>query len=792
MLRLLLSAVVLVSLCTVEPISAQERREPLADRVKKSIDQGVKFLREQQREDGSWEVNLPSAGIQGGWSALALLSLLNAGVPPSDFHVDRGLKYLRGLDPSMTYVRALQTMVFVEAKQPQDRLRIAQNVQWLIDARVLKDGRLQGWTYTKTPAALNTDNSNTQYAMLGLWAGQQHGVKINREIWEGIREYYLRVQDKDGGWNYSPKGGPAGHGQTSMTMTTAGLCGLLIAGMELNSGREQLQKDGSARNCGDYDDSTPAAMGMNWISRGFTLNIPQRTFYHLYGLERAGRLTGQRFFGNHDWYREGCNYLVGIQKEDGSFKANGAWDQWPVVSTSFGLLFLSKGRTPVLMSKLVHGAWPRDPLDLDWNNDRNDLRHFTDYCSKQLFKDLPLAWQTFDVMRAIQPRGNQAVTEDDLLEVTSDLLQSPIVYFNGHKSPKNRFKEVEKDILRRYVENGGFILAEACCNSPEFDQGFKALCEDLWPHSPLEYLDEKHSIWTSHFAVGPGDPYKLMGIKMGCKTVLVYSPQDMSCQWENNAFEDRAGRGDRAFKLGANIIAYATGMEPPQPRLTKTDVAANKEDTRTNTRGYLEVGQIKFRGDWQPAPRAMTNLMDHMRKQVALDVVLRTKGIQVYDKGIVDYKFLYMHGRGEFAFDKEDVERLRFNLQNGGLLLADACCGKETFDKAFRTFAGQLFPDKKLEVVPPDDPLYGADLNGESLTEQNIRCRTKVGEKARNMAPYLEGIKIDNRWVLLYSKYDIGCALEKSRASDCLGYEVESAYKLASAAVLYAFQLEKR
>ena len=41
----------------------------------------------------------------------------------------------------------------------------------------------------------------------------------------------------------------------------------------------------------------------------------------------------------------------------------------------------------------------------------------------------------------------------------------------------------------------------------------------------------------------------------------------------------------------------------------------------------------------------------------------------------------------------------------------------------------------------------------------------------QSVPPMLEGIKIDNRWVVLYSKYDIGCALERHRSSDCLGYD---------------------
>ena len=52
----------------------------------------------------------------------------------------------------------------------------------------------------------------------------------------------------------------------------------------------------------------------------------------------------------------------------------------------------------------------------------------------------------------------------------------------------------------------------------------------------------------------------------------------------------------------------------------------------------------------------------------------------------------------------------------------------------------------------------------------------------------LEGVKIGGRWAVIYSKYDIGCALEKHQSADCLGYTHESALCLGRAAVLYLFR----
>ncbi len=210
--------------------------------------------------DGSFERDKPCITYPGGWTSMAVLALLNAGVPVEDAHVKKGLAYLRKLEPGKTYVRAMQTMVFVEAGQPEDRQRIRDNVNWLIDARVMRNNQLTGWSYGKGPTA-STDNSNTQYALLGLWAGRQAGVDINRQVWESIRNYYVANQDADGAWIYSRAGASSDFSRPSLTMTTAGLSGLLIAGMELNVGREVIQANGVALNCGIYEENQADRQG---------------------------------------------------------------------------------------------------------------------------------------------------------------------------------------------------------------------------------------------------------------------------------------------------------------------------------------------------------------------------------------------------------------------------------------------------------------------------------------------------------------------------------------------------
>src|SRR4051794_34210273 len=98
------------SLGLVGTAGAQEPpAEELVVRVGKSIDAGVKFLKDQEAGKGHWEVNWEGTTIMpGGWSSMAMIALLTAGVKPDDPVVERGLKYLRAMELRDTYVVGLQ------------------------------------------------------------------------------------------------------------------------------------------------------------------------------------------------------------------------------------------------------------------------------------------------------------------------------------------------------------------------------------------------------------------------------------------------------------------------------------------------------------------------------------------------------------------------------------------------------------------------------------------------------------------------------------------------------------
>src|SRR5439155_3475166 len=314
------------------------------------------------QQNGRWETTY-SLSHAGGQTALAVLALLNSGAKADDPAVKAGLEFLRSVKKPGTYVRALQTLAFVEAGLSQDLGYIRENVDYLLSkesAHYDANGNLLGWGYTT--ANLGTaDASNTQYALLAIWVAHHSKmapIDPNSGFWDKVRALYTRTQQPDGGWTYAVEGAGGGglRRGSYLTMTCAGLTGLLMSQMELNA--EKKNQDPVA-GCGVYSQNDALKAGFAWLHRPppnghdrFTIDFSDDpvvkssgpVFYNVYGLERLGRLSGERFIGPHDWYREGCTWLVKRQEGDGSWSMPGNFNNDPVVSTSFSLLFLSKGR----------------------------------------------------------------------------------------------------------------------------------------------------------------------------------------------------------------------------------------------------------------------------------------------------------------------------------------------------------------------------------------------------------------------------------------------------------------
>ncbi|MGO9470951.1 MAG: DUF4159 domain-containing protein [Isosphaeraceae bacterium] len=733
------------------------RGDVTSEQVEHAIRLGVRFLKARQQPDGSWpEVE---GRARTGTTSLITLALITAGENPASPAIQRAVEYLRHFGPEdlkSTYAISLQTMVFAAAEPRIDRVRIVANVKWLEHAQLKFADRQQwpgSWTYSEQKSQAG-DNSNTQYALLGLNAASEAGVSIDPQVWALSRVYFEKLQNRDGGWSYR-----AGQGQSTGSMTCAGLSSLIITGGRRFQSQEFLEGH-VIHNCGKGGFDPAIARGIDWLTSHFQVsqnfgNGAIWKHYYLYALERAGRLAGVRFFGRFDWYRLGAEELVRTQNQFGGFWIGFAQEN-DVVATSFALLFLAKGRAPVLINKLRH--LPAD----DWNNDPDDVRNMVGIVSRD-WNNL-LTWQTVDSSFA----------------TVEDMLQAPIVFFNGHRDPQ--FSEPARKNLRSFVEQGGFILTEACCGSPEFDQGVKRLIKAVFPEDEyqLKLLPPEHPVWRARHLISPAvNP--LWGIEYGCRTVLIYSPSDLSCYWNQAEHGMTNPAVIKAVRVGQNIVDYVTGRAMPADKLAVREVRNFKADAPK--RGALRIAKLKHTGDWNIAPLAIPNLMDALhRPPLSFDVVITQKDLVPSDPSLIYYPLIYIHGRAVLAFGRDDLDALRRHLDpGGGTLFADAACGSKAFDIAFRRFVAQLLPNKTLVPIPNDDELF-TDKVAFDLSDSQY---TPAAGGGRNF-PQLEGVKINNHWAIIYSKFDIGCALERHTGIDCKGYSHQSAVKIAANIVIYA------
>lgn len=790
--------------------SIAQDNQQYVKKVNEAIDRGVQYLLQQEGGAGNWERIgiIQMAGMEGGPTALATLALLNAGVKPEEKVIDRALKSIRKIPPGRTYVVALITMALAEARQARDLPLIQTNVQWLLDHAVKRNGQIVGWSYPSGGGDM--DASNTQYALLGLYAGKQAGAKIDDAVWRQIRDLYLRDGEDESQtvsfWRYKARMKALGNG-ASFSMTTAGVCGLVIARMALSESEQALNAvTGVAANCGVYKSNDKIEKGVNFIARHFGFdNTPElkATYYNVYGIERLGRLSGQRFIGRYDWYRAGCDWLLPRQQPDGSWSKGGGLADNSMLSTCFAILFLSKGRTPILLSKLAYGPHQLQPNGImsetreangaiGWNRKHNDARNLVEYASRELFEGMPLAWQVYD------PRRGDYSNPEKMNNEVGILIESPILYFNGHQAPF--LTGQQKELIKQYVEKGGFLFAEACCGSEPFARGFAELMAELFPENELKPMPKEHPIWRAFAPVSPADFPGLQCLDRGCRTVAVLSTEPLAGYWEESRFVPGPGkpannRGERSYKLAGNIIAYATGMEPPRQRGTTRALANDSKVDRNPPKGYLKPAQLRIPGEPPPAPAAMRTLAAHLQSVAKFDVVLDKNSyrepLQARDEELYKFKFLYLHGRKSFEFSSDEIANIKFALETGGLLLADACCGKKEFDDAFRRFVANLVPGKALEPIALDDLLYSEQLNGEAI--RTVKRREKTDGSGADggflsLPPALEGIKVDGRWVVIYSKFDLGCAIEGHKSTDCLGHDRESALRLATAAILYSLK----
>jgi hypothetical protein len=374
--------------------------------VDKAIAAGLAFLKTSDS---------PNSHV-GDSDELKLLTFIEGGLKDNDAAVETLLKKCLDAPLEKTYCVALLAMCLEELDRVKYQQKIAQCGQFLLDnikpnggfaygeptafvndvpykmpkndvasaggkAKPIDLGETKGkpevrnkikLTKKKDGPAQRSDNSNCQYAALGMRACHDAGIVFPKEWIEKCKAYWAATQhpgEKGAaakerpaiasgtgaqmpvgdprGWCYSDgQGSDCSHGGNAYSSMTAGAIGAVcifdyMMGKEWK--KEKVVIDGLAWL--DKNWSVTENIGPCETAKGSTNGW---LYYYLYAVERTGMLYDTALIGNHDWYLDGARVLLAAQA------ANGSWDgshfKHPTWDTCFAILFLKRATKRLVAS----------------------------------------------------------------------------------------------------------------------------------------------------------------------------------------------------------------------------------------------------------------------------------------------------------------------------------------------------------------------------------------------------------------------------------------------------------
>lgn len=751
-------------------------QEVTSDAVQEAIDQFASYFRRTQtrgkgERDGAWQGHEDQGA---GLTSLIVLALLSSGRGPENSEVARAMEYIRREKPKKVYEASLQCMALCACQPGRDRDLIERNVDWLIKAQQRSDG---GWSYGQERGA--SDESNSQFAVLALWEASRLGIEIPKESLQNARNYWLTQMLPGGTWGYRGERAPRG------SMTCAGITSMVILedaliSMDAAVDGERMMCCGGGADKRAYD----PAISLEWLANNFSVNdnpgLREWYMYYMYALERVGRLTGQRFIGNHDWYREGADAILKRRDAIGG-KIRGGNAESEVAATAMALLFLSKGKRQVVIGQLQHGV---NPQSQDWNRHRRSIQHMTGHIEQAWKRDL--AWQSLRIQRA----------------TLADLLETPVLFISG--ADEFILTPQQRRLLKDYVDQGGFIFAEACngdgCRGTAFEESFRREMELIFD-KPLQKLPPTHPVWTAEARVIPEalpEGFWLYGIEACCRTSVIYSPISLSCRWElskpygakPNHAKQVKDQLDNAVKIGLNVVAYATGREL-KDKLDAIQIVQADLNRQSLERGSLSIAKLRHGGGDDETPRSVSNLLELYRRETKAMVEPKTPKLPANSPELDKYPIVYIHGRSKFLFSEDELKGIRRHIENGGMILGDAVCGADAFAESIRKEFTRALPDAVWRTLPPDHPLLlkegpgGFDLRNVALIDPAAGGNDL--QNARREGPaIIEALEWNGRLVVLFSPNDLSCALESKHSLQCRGYVREDAFRIGMNMLLYS------
>jgi hypothetical protein len=218
--------------------------------------------------------------------------------------------------------------------------------------------------------------------------------------------------------------------------------------------------------------------------------------------------------------------------------------------------------------------------------------------------------------------------------------------------------------------------------------------------------------------------------------------------------------------VGVTLLAGATA--PVRAQAIKGDPAEEYA---------VRVARLKYGGggDWYADPSSIPNWLAEFERRTGVKTFKEEKVVTLTDLNLRAYPFIYMTGHGTVKLSRAERDALRAYLEDGGFLYANDNYG---MDASFRAMVRDVFPDRPLEEISADHPIFHCfyDLPG----------LPKIHEHD-GKSPQAFGVTVDDRLVLFYTfESDIGDGLEDPDVHKDTPQKRELAMKMAVNVLMYA------
>lgn len=706
-----------------------------------SIEKGADFLLQQFK---AAELNGNFEHYEG-LDTLAVYALMQAGLATHDRRLDIHSQFMIDAIEAMkkypmssdyvTYARALRATALALYDRSEDHWIIKQDVNWLLHSQ--EHG---GFTYNNEfPRDTNYafwDNSNSQYGLLGVWSGAEVGVQVPLEFWRDVRTHWTQCQRPDGQWTYRQD-----QPDPSRSMTLAGIASLFVA-------QDYLDSSEFADQVGRPPFDPALDRGMKWLEQGdnSVIALPRGadyyTYYALYGLERTGLASGFKFYGAHDWYRERAQDIIAQQAADGSWGAGpGLYEA--IVDTSYSMLFLARGRHPVIMNKLRY--------DGDWANRPRDVANLARFASEEL--ERPLNWQVVPVNHGWR-----------------DWTDSPILYMAGDKPLP--LTDDDKNKIKAYIQNGGLLLTQADGGSEPFTNYIQYLGHQLFPQYSWQDLPADNVLFTVTYRLSGLPPIR--AITNGSRILMIHWPTDLTRLWTHRP--DTAD--STSFELGVNLALYAAGKSELKNRLESDYI----EMPPGSPAATIALGRVQYDGNWDPEPAAWARARRWFRQQTSYNIDVKT--IPMENLADANPPIAHLTGTAKMNLTDAQLKSVKQYVQNGGVLLIDPCGTPDEFLQSVHDdLLLKIFPDAKQDPIPDAHPVLTASGNGMiDVTRAQIRQYVRTLSDVSDVRPQM--LKAGRGHVIILP-LDLTSGLLGTDAWGIAGYQPEYSLELMKNIVLW-------